>query len=83
MSMLKSLFSMFWQLFRIPLGIVLAVVALFAVISALFYLYFYIFKGLRIKKGAHVRVKQSGFLKKIFFELPRRYVLDIFEREAD
>lgn len=81
-SMFKTIFGTAWTIFKVPLMIVLFIVALFFVLVVVFYLYYYC-KGYRVKRGTRVQVKKHGFFRKVFVDLPKRYVLDMFEREAD
>lgn len=54
--------------------------ALFAILCGVWYFVFR-FKGLELPPSGTVRVKKKGMLWQIFFEVPRRYMLDIFSRE--
>lgn len=81
-SMFKTIFGTAWTIFKVPLIIIMSVLALFFVLVVVFYLYYYC-KGYRVKRGTRVQVKKHGFFRKVFVDLPKRYVLDMFEREAD
>ena len=80
--MLRSLFSMFFVLVKWPLIVIGALTALFLLSCFCFYLY-NLKQGRRIRRGQHKRVKESSFLKKFFFEIPRAYINDIFDRDPD
>ena len=71
-----------FQIFKIPLYIVLFVLGLFVLSTVCFYLYGLI-KGRRIRHGKHKKVKQSNILKKLFWEAPRAFVDDLFDKPPD
>lgn len=83
LDIVATLFKTFWALAKYPLimlGIVLAV----------FFFMFFVFccveyaKGNRLKKGVrNFRVKKSGFFKRLFWEAPRQYARDYFERDPE
>ena len=80
--MLKSMLYFSFQIFKIPLYIVLFVLGLFVLSTVCFYLYGLI-KGRRIRHGKHKKVKQSNILKKLFWEAPRAFVDDLFDKPPD
>ena len=84
--MLKQGFAIFWALFKfigvllIPVGIVIAI---FAVLCFVWFLIFKYHHKMEFKPSS-VRVqKKRPLFKQLFVDLPRRYVMDIYEREPD
>ncbi len=84
--MLKQGFAIFWALFKfvgvllIPVGIAIAIFAVFC------FVWFLIFKFHHKMefKPSNVRIqKKRPLLKQLFVDLPRRYVMDIYERDPD
>ena len=67
-----------------PVCIVLAVIFFIAaVLTSFWYIRFYL-SGKRIQKGTSISSgKRSSLFKQLLYELPRRYVLDMYERPAD
>lgn len=53
-----------------------------ALLLSYWYFYFYR-KGMRIAESNSVNQKRIPLWKQLFVEVPRRYVLDVFERPAD
>ena len=78
LQMLATIFGFL----KYPLFIVIGLVVLF-------YLLIFInviiglFKGKRFKKGTHKKVKEHGFLRKIFIDLPHQYSEDMFNKDPD
>lgn len=83
------MFKVFWNIIlsilnflKIPIFIAIGVVVLF-------YLLIFInvgiglFKGKRFKKGSHKKIKEHGFLRKIFIDLPHQYAEDMFNKDPD
>ena len=83
--MLKAFLEVFKALFsflRYPLYALLIFLAIFITCCSFFFL-FSLFKGKRLKKGAHKFIKKEKFLYKVFYKLPKQIVDDYFERDPD
>lgn len=78
-----SLFQALWVIFRIPLYILLAVVAIVAVLCIIQFFYLYKFCGYRMKKGEHNKVKKKNIFYRLFIEAPRRIALDKFNQDPE
>lgn len=82
LKILLETFSIFLQFLKYPLIILFTVIAVFCFCCS-FWFVFYTFKGKRLKKGQHKILKKDGFFKNLFYKLPKRIVLDNFERNPD
>lgn len=80
--MIKELFYIFFSVVKYPLLILLIIFGVFLLSCAIFYIYGLI-KGKRVKHGDHKRVKESSLLKKLFIEVPRAFIDDLFARDPD
>lgn len=78
LNMLKGIFN----LIKYPLFVLLALFAVF-ITCICFWFLFYIFKGRRLKKGTRNSLKKEGFIKKLFYKLPKQIVLDYFNKDPD
>ncbi|MGN1155984.1 MAG: zonular occludens toxin domain-containing protein [Agathobacter sp.] len=82
--MFKQGFMIAWQIMKI-IGIMLFPVAVFLAVFALlcvswFLVFKYYFK-LEIKPSGVVPIEKRPVLKQIFYDVPRRYIMDMYERE--
>lgn len=83
--MLKGFLNVIWaflKFLKYPILIVLCILLLFFLLC-LVNIVIELFKGRRFKKGSHHFVKKHGFFRKIFVDLPKQFVSDIFERDPD
>lgn len=78
-----SLFQTLWVLFRIPLYILLAVIVIIAILCAIQFFYLYKFRGYRMQKGIHNKVKKKNLFYRLFIEAPRRIALDKFNQDPE
>ena len=78
LNMLKGIFD----LIKYPLFVLLVIFAIF-ITCICFWFVFYLFKGKRLKKGSRVSIKKDGFIKKLFYKLPKQIVLDYFNKDSD
>lgn len=84
--MLKKGFEIAWAFISFLLPVVYVILAAVAVFASLCFAWFLIFKyyyKLEFRPSTIVRQKKSSIFRKLFYELPRRYVMDIQEREPD
>lgn len=68
---------------KIPLFIVLGFIALFLFMCTLYYLYYRIFKHMKLSR-MNLRLKRKkkrSFFRRLLIDAPRRVVLDAFERK--
>ena len=78
---LKVLWS-FISILRYPLYVILSLFALFGILCAI-NIIIGLFKGKRFKKGKHNIVKKHGFFRKLFVDLPKQFVNDLFDRDPE
>lgn len=84
--MLKQGFAIFWMLLKfigvlfIPVGIAAAI---FAVLCVVWFLIFKYRDKMEFTPPAVVPPEKRSIFKQLFVDLPRRYVMDIYEREPD
>lgn len=84
--MLKNGLSIFWQLFKIVLVLLSPVIAYLIVFAILCVAWFLIFKyyfDWEIKPSSIIPQKKTPLLRQLFYDAPRRYVQDMYEREPD
>ena len=78
-------FNVLWSFISIlkyPLYVILFVMALFMILCII-NIVIGLFKGKRFKKGKHNIVKKHGFFRRIFIDLPKQFVNDLFERDPE
>ena len=84
--MLKQGFSIFWMLLKF-IGVLMIPVAgagvIFAVLCLIWFLIFKYHYKMEFKPSEVVRLDKRSIFKQLFIDLPKRYVLDIYEREPD
>lgn len=84
--MLKSGLSIAWTIIKIVAALLTPVYILLIVFALLCVSWFLVFKyyfKLELKPSGIVPVKGRPLLKQVFYDLPKRYVMDIYEREPD
>ena len=83
--MLTTFFNIFLVIFKFFVPLIAAVLILLGVfiILCLGWVVYFRKKGYRIQGTAREPVKRKHMLYQLFVEVPRRYVLDIFERPSD
>lgn len=83
--MLKTFVTIFKALFnfvKYPIFIVMGLICLFYLLVIINFI-IKRFKGIKLKKGKHKRLKKDGILKDFFINLPKRYTEDLLERDPD
>lgn len=88
--MLSIIFKSFFDIFKailialkLPLILILVIIALFILLIMLNVL-LGLFKGKRFKKGtSYTKQKKRSFIQKIFIDLPKRIVDDMFAKNPD
>lgn len=83
------MFNIFWNIMlsifnflKIPIFILIGLVVLFYLLIFI-NIVIGLFKGKRFKKGSHQKVKEHGFLRKIFIDFPHQYSEDMFNKDPD
>lgn len=78
---LSIIFGIF-NLLKIPIFIIGGLVVLFYLLIFI-NIIIGLFKGKRFKKGTHKKVKEHGFFRKIFIDLPHQFAEDMFNKDPD
>lgn len=84
--MLKQGFLIFWQFLKIVFVIAAPVIAYIFVFFIMCAVWFYILNkhyGMKLQPSSVVPHQKASLWRQLFYEAPRRYVLDIYEREPD
>lgn len=68
------------KLFLIPIGAVLVV---FVLLCSIWFLVFKFHYDMDMPASGQVKQKRSPMIKQLLFDVPRRYMLDMFNREPD
>lgn len=82
--MLKKGFDIFFMIIRffsvvlIPVGFFLAI---FALLCVSWFLVFKFYFKMEFQPSGQVRQKGRPLIKQLFYDVPRRYILDIYQRE--
>lgn len=80
--MLMTMLNCLWIFIKIPLFIIIAIIVLFTFLCLIWFLILF-FQGKRPKRGLHFKVKTNSIFKRLFFDFPRRFMLDVFERDPE
>lgn len=80
--MFFSVFKSIFLLLKYPLYGILIFLAIFVFLCCV-NVVIRLSQGKRFKKGSRQSIKKPGFFHKIFIELPRQFVDDIFDRDPD
>ena len=78
LNMLKAIFN----ILKIPIYFVLICLAIFYFLCFIFVIIGLI-KGKRFKRGKHNRIKKHGFFRRIFIDLPKQFVNDLFAKDPE
>lgn len=77
-------FEVAWKLFKfigalmIPFAVILGV---FALLCVSWFLVFKFYFKLEYRPSGIVPIKKRGLIRQLFYDVPRRYVMDLYERE--
>lgn len=85
MTMLSGFMQVFKSLFefiKYPVFVLLILFFIF-VVCCCFWFVFYTAKGKRLKKGKAHSIKKDNIFKRLFVKLPKRIVLDTFDKDPD
>lgn len=83
--MLKIGLNILWgfiSILKYPIYVILVLLAIFGLLCFI-NIIIGLFKGKRFKKGKHNIVKKHGFLRRLFIDLPRQFVNDLFDRDPE
>ena len=82
--MLTTFLKIFVVIFKFFVPLIIAILVLFGVfiVLCLGWVVYFRKKGYRIENSSYKPMKRKHILYQLFVEVPRRYVLDIFERPA-
>lgn len=81
-SVAWNMLKMIVMLLKVPFYIFLIVFAFFTFLISV-HIVISLIHGKRFKKGEHYKVEKSSFLKRIFYEFPKQFVDDLFNKEPD
>lgn len=70
------------NLVKIPFYICIGVFVLFCFLCTI-WIVIGLFSGKRFKKGEHVHLKKKSVLRRLFVDLPKQYVEDMFDRDPE
>ena len=79
----KNLFIVFWDILKIPIIVLACILALFAFLCFLNYLYLRIVKKQKRPSGVHLRLKKRNFLQKLFIDAPKQWARDYISRSPE
>lgn len=79
----KAVIEMIWMIAKYPLIAFIIISVIFAFLVGLHYLFLYVFKGERPLTGEHNKIRSTFILKKLFYDLPKRYAKDIMNRDPE
>ena len=82
MDIVLKVFQIFWIFLKPIILALFIVLVLFLTLCAFWYLVYYR-KGLRLPSTNNSKPKRKSLFKQLFFDVPKRYVLDQFETEPD
>ena len=84
--MLKQGFSILWSFLKIVFVIfspVLAYMVIFAFLCVVWFLIYKYYHDWELPPSGVRKVEKRPLLKQLFYDAPRRYVRDMYEREPD
>lgn len=82
--MLKGIFGIFWTVVRLVGWLLIPVGILLALFAALCFVWFLILKfhyKMELQPTGQVPQRRTSMIRQILVDVPRRYMLDMFERE--
>ena len=84
--MLKQGFNIAWTFIKVVLVLLSPVIAYFVIFALLCLVWFLIYKyyhDWELPASGVRKVERRPLLKQLFYDAPRRYVRDMYEREPD
>lgn len=82
LSMIFKVFSALISFFKYPIIIVIGIIVFFYILVFI-HLGINAFKGRKLKKGSHKKLKKHSFFRKLFIDLPKQYTDDLLNRDPD
>jgi len=82
MSIVLKVFGFMWDIFKLILIPVGAVALIFAILCVIWYFIIKYRYGMDMPPTGKIRLRREGLLHKILVSVPRRYMLDKFNRET-
>ena len=82
--MLSGIFKTAWSILKIFLWLMVPLVIVALIFAALCFVWFLIYRyyfKLELPSLGQVRHKKPSLLRQLFYEVPRRYVRDMYDRE--
>lgn len=77
-----SMLKVFFEFLKYPL-FAIAICLLIFLLSCFVFVIFGLMKGKRFKKGKHNILKKHSFLIRIFIDLPKQFIDDLFNKEPE
>lgn len=81
-DMFIKVMGVFFSIFKLPLIAAFIFIGYY-VVAVLFWYVVHWFKGDRVRRGSVRRIKPRSLFVRLFWDAPRRYVEDMYEREPD
>lgn len=82
LSVLISIFKVFFDLLKYPIiGVLIAIAVFYLLIFVNIFIEY--LHGKRMDKGSHRAIKKKSFFRRIFIDLPHRIALDKYNKKAD
>ena len=82
MSVVLKVFGFMWDIFKLILIPIGAVAFIFAILCVIWYFIIKHRYGMKMPPTGKIRLRREGLLHKILVSVPRRYMLDKFNRET-
>jgi len=82
LSILNTLLQTFWAILKLPLMLLGVALAVWGLLCAVQYIKLYR-QGYRMKPGQRRPVKKRSAFLRLFWDFPKRVILDAFERDPD
>lgn len=82
--MIQKGFDIAWKIMQFFWAVsvpVLILIGIFALLCVSWFLVFKYYFKLEYRPSGVVRLKKRGLFKQLFYDVPRRYVMDLYERE--
>lgn len=76
-------FHILFEFFKLPILIFLGFCLVFGVLVLIHYAYLYFWLGMRPPQGEYHYVKKQSFLKRLFWDFPRAYAIDMMQKNPE
>ena len=81
-NMFVTLMKMIFTILKYPLYLILIFLGIFS-LSCFFFFIKSLLEGKRLSRGAIIKTKKRSTLIRIFFDTPKQFIIDLFDRQAD